>query len=81
MDSQGNNKNESIFRQKSIDRISSPEQLHDYIKVSSPGAWLVLLAIIIFLVGALVWAVKGSITINTNTGSKVIAPIELLIEK
>ena len=79
MDSQGNNKNESIFRQKSIDRISSPEQLHDYIKVSSPGAWLVLVAIIIFLVGALVWAVNGSITINTDTGSKVIAPIELLM--
>ena len=80
MDSQGNNKNESIFRQKSIDRISSPEQLHDYIKVSSPGVWLVLVAIIIFLVGALVWAVNGSITINTDTGSKVIAPIELLMK-
>ncbi len=80
MDSQGNKKNESIFRQKSIDRISSPEQLHDYIKVSSPGAWLVLVAIIIFLVGALVWAVNGSITINTDTGSKVIAPIELLMK-
>ena len=74
------NKKESIFRQKSIDRISSPEQLHDYIKVSSPGAWLVLVAIIIFLVGALVWAVNGSITINTDTGSKVIAPIELLMK-
>ena len=69
---------ESIFRQKSIDRISSPEQLHDYIKVSSPGAWLVLVAIIIFLVGALIWGVKGSITINTEEGTKVIAPIELL---
>ena len=80
MDIKGNNKNESIFRQKSIDRISSPEQLHDYIKVSSPGAWLVLVAIIIFLVGALVWAVNGSITINTDTGSKVIAPIELLMK-
>jgi len=72
--------NESIFRQKSIDRISSPEQLHDYIKVSSPGAWLVLVAIIIFLVGALIWSVNGSITINTDKGSRVIAPIELLIK-
>ena len=71
---------ESIFRQKSIDRISSPEQLHDYIKVSSPGAWLVLVAIIIFLVGALIWGVKGSITINTEEGTKVIAPIELLMK-
>ena len=80
MEEKENTKNESIFRQKSIDRISSPEQLHDYIKVSSPGAWLVLVAIIIFLVGALVWAVNGSITINTDIGSKVIAPIELLMK-
>ena len=71
---------ESIFRQKSIDRISSPEQLHDYIKVSSPGAWLILVAIIIFLIGALIWGVKGSITINTGEGTKVIAPIELLMK-
>ena len=80
MESKENYNTESIFRQKSIDRISSPEQLHDYIKVSSPGAWLVLVAIIVFLVGALVWAVNGSITINTDTGSKVIAPIELLLK-
>ena len=80
MEENENTKKESIFRQKSIDRISSPEQLHDYIKVSSPGAWLVLVAIIIFLVGALVWAVNGSITVKTDKGSKVIAPIELLMK-
>ena len=75
MDSKGNNEKETIFRKKSIEKISSPEQLHDYIKVSSPGAWIVLLAIIVFLVGALVWAVNGSITVNTEKGEKIIAPI------
>lgn len=80
MDSSGNNEKETIYRQKSIEKISSPEQLHDYIKVSSPGAWIVLLAIIVFLVGALVWAVNGSIIINTDYGKKIIAPIELLMK-
>ena len=81
MNSIENNTKELIFRQKSIDRISSPEQLHDYIKVSSPGAWIILVAIIIFLVGELIWGVKGSITINTEQGTRIIAPIELLFER
>ena len=43
-----------IFRKKSIERISSPEQLHDYIRVTTPGVWLVLIAIIILLVGVVI---------------------------
>lgn len=44
-----------IFRQTSIDRISSPEQLHDYIRVTSPRLWMLLTAIIV-LVGGLIIA-------------------------
>ena len=28
---------EQIFRKKSLDRLSSPEQLNDYLHVTSPG--------------------------------------------
>ena len=49
----------SIFRKKSIDRISSPEQLTDYIKVANPGVWLLLGAIVVFLAGVCVWGVFG----------------------
>lgn len=48
-----------IFRQKSMDRVSSPEQLNDYIRVSNPGVWMVLAAILILLSGAFVWSVFG----------------------
>ena len=34
----------SIFREKSLKRISSPEQLNDYIKVSQPSVWIALAA-------------------------------------
>lgn len=30
--------NDKIFRKKSIDRMSSPEQLNDYIKVTNQGS-------------------------------------------
>lgn len=51
----------SVFRQKSIDRISSPEQLNDYIRVASPRMWVVLIAVVVFLVGAIIWGVFGRI--------------------
>ena len=47
---------ETIFREKSLDRISSPEQLDDYLKVSTPNLWIVLGAVIALLVGIIVWA-------------------------
>ena len=42
-----------LFRKKSMDRVSSPEQLNDYIRVTSPGLWLVLAAVVILLAGML----------------------------
>ena len=46
-----------IFRKKNIDRVSSPEQLNDYVRVSNPGVWMVLTAVIVLLFGICVWAV------------------------
>ena len=41
---------EQIFRKKSLDRLSSPEQLNDYLHVTSPGIWIVLGAVIFLLI-------------------------------
>lgn len=51
--------NEQLFRKKNIDRVTSPEQLNEYIRVSNPGIWMVLSAIVILLVGVCVWGVVG----------------------
>ena len=45
-----------LFRQKSLDQISSPEQLHDYLHVTNPTIWLVYLAIILLVLGYLLWS-------------------------
>ncbi|MBR1751175.1 MAG: hypothetical protein IJ740_09920 [Ruminococcus sp.] len=50
-----------IFRQKSIDRISSPEQLTDYLRVTNPGIWVLLAAIILLLGGLFVWSMVGNL--------------------
>jgi len=51
--------NQPLFREKSINRISSPEQLNDYIRVSNPSVWILLIAIVLLLVGVCVWGILG----------------------
>ena len=53
--------NNEIFRKKSIDKVKSPESLDDYIRVSNPGVWLLLISIIVLLAGACVWGIFGHI--------------------
>ena len=50
---------DQIFRKKSLDRISSPEQLNDYIRVANPGIWMILAAVLILLTGVCVWSIFG----------------------
>ena len=48
-----------LFREKSVEAVSSPESLNDYLRVTSPGVWILLAGIILLLVGACVWGVFG----------------------
>ncbi len=32
---------QSLFRKETMDRISSPEDLTDYLKVTNPGIWAI----------------------------------------
>lgn len=52
---------EQIFREKSLKKISSPEELNDYVKVANPGIWLLLAGVIILLVGFFAWGALGQI--------------------
>ena len=45
-----------LFRKKSLERISSPEELHDYMRVTTPRLWMLLTAIIVLLAGFIVYA-------------------------
>ncbi|MGN0812263.1 MAG: hypothetical protein ACI4MQ_01980 [Candidatus Coproplasma sp.] len=58
--------NDKLFRKKSVDRMSSPEDLSDYVKVTSPGIWMVLAAIVILLVGFCVWGFFGKLETKLN---------------
>lgn len=63
----------NLFRKKSLDRISSPEQLNAYVRVSTPSVWLLLVAIIILLLGVCTWGIFGHMD---TTISAVAASVE-----
>lgn len=60
--------NNSIFRKSSIDRLKSPEELNDYIRVANPSVWLLLGAVILVLLGVVVWGVFGTVESTLQTG-------------
>ena len=63
---------QQLFRKKSLERISSPEELHDYMHVTSPRLWMILTAIVVLLAGFIAYA---STTTLENT-----MPITVQIE-
>lgn len=50
---------QSLFRKKTVDKISSPEQLTEYLKVTSPRMWIILAAVIMVLFAVIVWGFIG----------------------
>ena len=58
----------SVFRQKSMERITSPEQMNDYIRVSNPSVWMLLAAVIVLLIGVCVWGAFGHLDTVVQTG-------------
>ncbi len=63
-------KNEqTIFRKKTLERISSPEQLTTYLSVTNPGIWVILAAVIFLLAGIFSWSAVG--ILETKVPAKV----------
>lgn len=56
-----------LFRKSSIERVSSPEQLNDYVCVSNPSVWMILAAVIVLLIGVCAWGVFGKLDTKIST--------------
>ena len=60
----------SIFRNEAVKKVSSPDHLSDYLRVTNAGVWVVLAVIVLLLTGLLIWASVG--TLETTAEAKVI---------
>jgi len=59
--------NTNLFRKSSIDRVNSPEQLNDYIRVANPSVWILLASIVFLLIGVVIWGVFGTVETKVDT--------------
>lgn len=64
-------KNNTIFTEKSLNTIKSPESLNDYIRVANPSVWLLIASIIVLLLGACIWGIFGKIESKVVVFAKV----------
>lgn len=59
--------NNKIFRDKSLEKLSSPEQLNQYIKVANPGVWATFIGVIVLLIGFFVFVVNYDAVSSAKT--------------
>ena len=53
-----------------MQKITSPEQLSDYLRVTNPGVWALLITVILLLGGVIAWSFAG--TIETTVDAKAV---------
>ncbi|MBQ3395270.1 MAG: hypothetical protein IJG34_10435 [Synergistaceae bacterium] len=58
-------------------KIKSPEQLDNYIRVTSPGSWLVLSSIIVLLAGFTFWIFTGEIETKEH---EIVTPLSFILK-
>ena len=63
--------NKSLFREKSMEQFSSPEQLNDYIRVTNPSLMVALVGVICLLAGLLIWGLLGNIDAYAEVNAQV----------
>lgn len=56
------NEKKPLFRQKSLDALNAPgESLNSYLRVTTPGMWIILSSVVLLLVGACIWGTLAHI--------------------
>ena len=55
-----------IFRQTSLDHLSTPEQLDQVMRVTSPAAWLTLTTVFVLVVGSVIWSFIGTVPVKVT---------------
>jgi len=62
-----------IFRKASLDRLSSPEQLDELIRITNPKGWIALTTVGALLILAILWGIFGTISTKLQGESLLIS--------
>ena len=66
--------NNQVFRKVAIERLSSPEQLDNLVRVTSPRAWLALCGIGLLLAAVVYWGLFGTLSNKISAQGVLIHP-------
>ena len=66
--------NNTIFRKSALDRISSPEQLNEYMKVAGPGVWCMLGGLAAVFIAFFIWGATGTIPQTAEIHGTTLTP-------
>jgi HlyD family secretion protein len=75
---QSNNQESRLFRQKSLERLASPEKLDQLMQVVNPKSWLPLATLGSLVVAAGVWSVYGKIPVTVEGRGVLIFPSQVV---
>lgn len=63
-----------MFRKVALERLSSPEQLDQLLQVTSPKAWIALIALGGVLLAAVLWGILGTVSTTVEGQGVLIRP-------
>jgi len=63
-----------LFRQSSLDNLSTPEQLDQVMRVTSPSSWMALIALAVLVVGIVGWSFFGTVPVKVDSRGLLISP-------
>lgn len=69
-----NREKKQIFREESLERLSSPERLDQLMKIVGRRDWLPLSTLGVLVVATIIWSVFGKIPVNVTSKGLLILP-------
>ena len=69
----------SLFRQKALDALSTPEKLDEPLALLRPGQWLLLVSLAGFTIAILLWSIFGRLTVRITGRGVLIRPDSLTL--
>ena len=57
---------DKLFSREALDKMRSPEKLDTLLHITTPVAWIGLSAIVLLLVGVVMWSIMGSFTVKAD---------------
>ena len=73
-----NTQESKLFRQKSLERLASPEKLDQLMQVVNPKSWLPLLTLSSLVAAAGIWSVYGKIPVTVEGRGVLIYPSKVV---